>query len=108
MTVDLGHDRIWEALGNRGSRGLAATGLPLAPLTEEYDAHPRGRVVYSPALEEFTLLVDRKLQHPGIIDAVKATFEIGSGTCSLLDDDHYRTQGQLGRFDVIQTHNLVP
>ena len=107
LTVDRGHAEIWKTLAALGMRGLAKRGLPSVLLAADYDEFPRGRVVYKPAAEEFTIWADPKLHRPGIVEALKGGFSIGGAAFRVERDDHYRTTGPFGAFDTIGVHQVA-
>jgi hypothetical protein len=70
--------------------GLAAFGYPGSIASIEYDQWPRGRIVYETPARRFVLYADRRLQKPGIIDALKAAFGLNQAEVIVRSDDHYR------------------
>ncbi|MGP6433916.1 hypothetical protein, partial [Pseudomonas paraglycinae] len=70
---------------------LRRRGLPSAIAGHEYEAFPRGRVVYmrEPAL--FTLYADRRLQRPETIVELVRLFGLVGQRHAVRSDAHYRT-----------------
>lgn len=108
LTVDRGHAEIWEALAALGARGLARQGLPGVLLVANYDEFPRGRVVYDPSAEKFTVWADSKLHRPDIVEALKGGFLIGGAAYRVERDDHYRTAGPVEAFGAMKVHQVAP
>lgn len=67
----------------RGGGGWARRrGLPKAIASSKYDEHPRGRIVYDPGADLFTLYADRWLQAPAIVAGIVAAFGLAGGRAS--------------------------
>lgn len=90
ITHAAGHYERWQEWQARGIAGLAATGHPNSIFSSEYDQWPRGRIVYETPARRFVLYADRRLQKPGIIDALKAAFGLDQAEVIVRIDAHYR------------------
>jgi hypothetical protein len=92
LTHSRGHHEVWEAWRKLGATALRRRGLPPAVAGHEYEAFPRGRVVYmrEPAL--FTLYADRRLQRPETIAEILQLFGLAGERHTVRSDAHYRTQ----------------
>jgi hypothetical protein len=61
-----------------------------SPRESEYEEFPRGRVMYHPAAEEFTILADKCiLDRKDLIIQIKMTLHLPPNT-TLATDSHYR------------------
>ena len=91
LTHPRGHHEVWEAWRRLGATALRRRGLPTAIASHEYEALPRGRVVYmrEPAL--FTLYADRRLQSPETIVELVRLFGLAGEHHAVRSDAHYRT-----------------
>ncbi|QEE39190.1 hypothetical protein [Methylobacterium sp. WL1] len=91
LTHPRGHHEVWEAWRKLGATMLRRRGLPAAIASHEYEAFPRGRVVYmrKPAL--FTLYADRHLQSPKTIAELVRLFGLAGEHHAVRSDAHYRT-----------------
>ncbi|TXN82718.1 hypothetical protein FV234_09195 [Methylobacterium sp. WL8] len=91
LTHPRGHHNVWEAWRKLGATTLRRRGLPPAIAGHEYEAFPRGRVVYmrEPAL--FTLYADRRLQRPDTIIELVRRFGLADERHVVRSDAHYRT-----------------
>lgn len=91
LTHPRGHHEVWEAWRRLGATALRRSGLPPAIASHEYEAFPRGRVVYlrGPAL--FTLYADRRLQWPETVGELVRLFGLTGQTHTVRSDAHYRT-----------------
>jgi hypothetical protein len=82
-----------DHLGHPGSHIAVWTQfqrLGQAPRESEYEEFPRGRVMYHPTFEEFTILADRCiLEHKDLIEKIKNTLHLPSDT-KTGTDQHYR------------------
>ena len=93
LTHPHGHYEVWEAWRALGATELRRRGMPSAIAGHEYEALPRGRVVYmrTPAL--FTLYADRRLQRPELIAELVRLFGLDGERNVVRSDVHYRTRG---------------
>jgi len=90
MTHPRGHYEVWERWRRLGLAGLRARGLPEAIYWAEYEAFPRGRVVYAAAEKVFWIYADRRLQTPAIITVIRERLNLLAETCVVKSDAHYR------------------
>jgi hypothetical protein len=90
ITHAAGHYERWQEWQTLGIARLAATGYPDLILSSEYDQWPRGWIVYEVPARRFVLYADRRLQKPGIIDALKAVFGLDLAEVIVRGDAHYR------------------
>ncbi|WP_298951121.1 hypothetical protein [uncultured Methylobacterium sp.] len=92
LTHPRGHHEVWEAWRKLGATALRRRGLPPAIAGHEYEAFPRGRVVYmrEPAL--FTLYADRHLQRPEMVAQIVQLFGLAGERHAVRSDAHYRTR----------------
>jgi hypothetical protein len=88
-THDRGHYEFWSELAESGSSGLRAQGLPEIIATTEYETFPRGRIVYDPGRQLFTIYADRRLHKSEFLRAVQAAFGISPREYRLMADQHY-------------------
>ena len=91
LTHPRGHHEVWEVWRRLGGTALRRRGLPPIIATHEYEAFPRGRVVYmlGPAL--FTLYADRRLQRPETVAELVRLFGLSGQDHKVCSDAHYRT-----------------
>ena len=92
LTHPRGHHEVWEAWRKLGATALRRRGLPPTIVNHEYEAFPRGRVVYmrEPAL--FTLYADRHLQRPETVTNILRLFGLAGERHTVRSDAHYRTR----------------
>jgi hypothetical protein len=90
LTHPGGHYERWETWRELGIGGLRAIGFPDCMQTSEYDEWPRGRIVYETVERRFVLYADRRLQSPGIVDALKTAFCLHEANVIVMSDAHYR------------------
>lgn len=91
LTHARGHHEVWEAWRRLGATALRRSGLPPAIACHEYEAFPRGRVVYMRGPALFTLYADRRLQRPDTIADLVRLFGLTGQTHTVRSDAHYRT-----------------
>ena len=91
LTHSRGHHEVWEAWRRLGATVLRRRGLPPAIAGHEYEAFPRGRVVYMRGPALFTLYADRRLQRPDTIAEVIRLFGLAGERHAVRSDAHYRT-----------------
>lgn len=91
LTHPRGHHEVWEAWREIGATALARRGLPPAIAGHEYEAFPRGRVVYMRGPALFTLYADRHLQGPEAIAELVRLFGLAGERHVVRSDAHYRT-----------------
>jgi hypothetical protein len=74
------HIAVWAQLQKLGT----------APPESEYEEYPRGRVMYHPASEEFTILADQCiLSRIDLVEEIKSTLHLPRNT-KTGTDPHYR------------------
>ena len=91
LTHPRGHHEVWEAWRRLGATALRRRGLPPAIETHEYEAFPRGRVVYMRGPALFTLYADRRLQRPETVTELVQLFGLTGQPHAVRSDAHYRT-----------------
>ncbi|KQP08235.1 hypothetical protein ASF28_12360 [Methylobacterium sp. Leaf99] len=91
LTHPRGHHEVWEAWRRLGATALRRRGLPPAIAGHEYEAFPRGRVVYMRGPVLFTLYADRRLQRPDTIALLVRLFGLTGEHHAVRSDAHYRT-----------------
>ncbi|GJE41589.1 hypothetical protein [Methylobacterium soli] len=91
LTHPHGHYEVWEAWRRLGATTLRRRGLPPAIAGNEYEAFPRGRVVYMRGPALFTLYADRRLQKPETIAELVLRFGLAAECYAVRSDAHYRT-----------------
>jgi hypothetical protein len=91
LTHSRGHHEVWEAWRRLGATALRRGGLPPAIVGHEYEAFPRGRVVYMRGPALFTLYADRRLQRPDTIAELVRLFGLTGEQHTVRSDAHYRT-----------------
>jgi hypothetical protein len=80
LTHPRSHIKVWEQFQRLGQ----------APRESEYEEYPRGRVMYHPALEEFTILADQCiLSRKDLIAQIKKELHLPKST-KTGTDPHYR------------------
>ncbi len=92
LTHPRGHHEVWEAWRRLGATALRRRGLPPAIASHEYEAFPRGRVVYMRGPALFTLYADRRLQRPETIAELVQLFSLAGERHAVRSDAHYRTR----------------
>ena len=91
LTHPRGHHEVWDAWRSLGATALRRRGLPPAIARHEYEAFPRGRVVYMRAPALFTLYADRRLQRPETVADLVRVFGLTEERHVVRSDAHYRT-----------------
>lgn len=91
LTHPCGHHEVWEAWRGLGATALSRRGLPPAIAAREYEAFPRGRVVYMCGPGLFTLYADRRLQRPDTVADLVRLFGLTREHHAVRSDAHYRT-----------------
>ncbi|MCJ2015957.1 hypothetical protein MKK84_00690 [Methylobacterium sp. E-065] len=92
LTHPRGHHEVWEAWRRLGATALRRCGLPPAIAGHEYEAFPRGRVVYMRGPALFTVYADRRLQRPETIAELVQLFGLAGERRAIRSDAHYRTR----------------
>jgi len=90
ITHAAGHYERWQEWQALGIVRLKSTGYPDLIWSSEYDQWPRGRIVYEMPTRRFVLYADRRLQKPGVIDALKTAFGLNEAEVIVTSDSHYR------------------
>lgn len=91
LTHARGHHEVWEAWRKLGATALRRAGLPPAIAGHEYEAFPRGRVVYMRGPALFTLYADHRLQSADTITVLVRLFGLVGQRRAVRSDAHYRT-----------------
>ncbi|MGU3361950.1 hypothetical protein ACLBWX_16605 [Methylobacterium sp. M6A4_1b] len=91
LTHSRGHYEVWEAWRSLGATVLGRQGLPEAIAAHEYEAFPRGRVVYMRDPRSFTIYADRRLQRLEKIAQLVRLFGLAGTSYLVRSDAHYRT-----------------
>lgn len=91
LTHPRGHYEVWEGW-RLGEAGLRRRALPTAIAWSEYEEHPRGRLVFDPGADLFTLYADRRLQAPAIVAGIVAAFGLEGARVVVRSDSHYRNR----------------
>lgn len=91
LTHPRGHHEVWEAWRRLGATALRRRGLPLVIASHEYEAFPRGRVVFMRGHALFTLYADRRLQRPETIAELVQLFGLCGERHTVCSDAHYRS-----------------
>ena len=89
LTHPLGHYDYWNLLKARGPAWLRVRNLSGRLLATEYEDWPRGRLVFFPAQNSFTLLADRRILRPSRLMMVWAMFKVAEHRVDLRRDGHY-------------------
>jgi hypothetical protein len=90
LTHPTGHLEFWERLRRLPSSTFAARGWPTAIAVDEYEDHPRGRIVFHVPSGRFTLYADKRLHRRDVITELTTAFGISEGLCEVRSDPHYR------------------
>ncbi|WP_244480130.1 hypothetical protein [Methylobacterium sp. Leaf465] len=91
LTHSRGHYEVWEAWRRLGATVLGRQGLPPTIADHEYEAFPRGRVVYMCDLRSFTIYADQNLQQLETIAELLRLFGLAGESYLVRADAHYRT-----------------
>lgn len=87
-----GHYELWTMLAGKGHSWLKANGFPTLITSSEYEAHPRGRVVYDTVSEGFVIYLDPRIYGPQFRACLKAAFGLGGQKLTFRRDAHYQPQ----------------
>ncbi len=96
LTCPAGHCETWAAW----RRGRPKPPIPaLAPLLaiHEYEAWPRGRIVFHRFTDRFILYVDRQLLAKRRLAQITAHFHLPPARTIVRTDAHYRSTQSIGR-----------
>jgi hypothetical protein len=89
LTHPSGHYEVWESWQRAGVNQIKAMGLPPAIASTEYEAHPRGRVVYNRVSKSFIVYADKRLQNRLTIKKIANLFGISNHRYVVASDSHY-------------------
>ncbi len=89
LTHPDGHYEQWERWRRLGIRQLRRLGYPTIITTTEYEAWPRGRVVYEKPKAQFIIYADRRLHAQAIVSALVAAFGLVDQSWRVMADAHY-------------------
>ena len=89
LTHPEGHYEQWERWRRLGIRQLRTLGYPTAIATTEYEAWPRGRVVYEKPKKLFIIYADRRLHSQTIVSALVVAFGVVGQPWRVMTDAHY-------------------
>ena len=89
LTHPGGHYERWEHWRALGIRQLRTQGYPTLIMTTEYEAWPRGRVVYDKTKGVFVVYADRRLHAQATVRALIAAFSITDQSWRIMSDSHY-------------------
>ena len=91
LTYPHGHHETWARWQRLGARKLVALGLPIAIMLIEYDAVPRGRIVFNRSEQHFIIYADRRLFSQSTISRIVEKFALENEKWVIQADAHYRT-----------------
>ena len=74
LTHSKGHYDVWEHWKSLGSSKLKRLQLPMSIVSSEYDATPRGRLVFDTKRDLYVIYADRKLQQASTIENIIILF----------------------------------
>lgn len=89
LTHPSGHYEVWESWKREGVMGIRKMGLPTEIFSTEYEAHPRGRVVFNQTKNLFTIYADKRLQSRDVILEIAKMFGIEKRKYVIKSDSHY-------------------
>ena len=90
ITHRAGHYELWEKWQGIGAARLKALGYPTTIAVSEYDAWPRGRVVFENRGSRFVIFADRRLQKADTVLVIIAAFGLSDRSHVVRSDAHYR------------------
>ena len=88
LTFGPGHFETWSAWRKTGLEGSSARALVR---DYEYEAWPRGRIVYDRTLDCFNLYCDRQLMQLAMINEIILRFFLPVAQTNVLSDLHYQS-----------------
>ena len=91
LTYPDGHHEVWTRWQRLGARGLTVRGLPPAIMAYEYDAVPRGRIVFECPARRFVIYADSKLFAAATVARIVHRFGLAQDSWEVRPDAHYRT-----------------
>ncbi len=83
-----GHYELWTELAGKGKSWLKTQGFPTLIASSEYEAHPRGRVVYDTASKGFVVYLDPRISAPQFRTCLKVAFGLGGQKIIVRRDAH--------------------
>ena len=89
LTFGPGHFEIWSAWQKSGLEDPSARALVRA---YEYEAWPRGRIVYDRTQDCFNLYCDRKMMNLAMINEIILLFFLPVARTNILADTHYQSE----------------
>lgn len=89
LTHPGGHYDFWQQMKARGPAWLRARNISGRLLATEYEDWPRGRLVFFPAENAFTLSADRRIVTPSRLNKVRSMFEVPELNLNMRGDSHY-------------------
>ena len=90
LTHSGGHYELWERWQAAGAAALRFLGYTTKILSSEYDAWPRGRVVFETIPMRFIIYADRRLQRTTTVSALTKAFGLTESRHVVRSDPHYR------------------
>ncbi len=85
-----GHYDLWTELAGKGQSWLKANGFPTLIASSEYEAHPRGRVVYDTVSKGFVIYLDPRISAPRFRACLVAAFGLTGRRLAFRRDAHYQ------------------
>ena len=95
LTHSGGHYELWEHWQAQGASALRTLGYPTRIMSSEYEAWPRGRVVFENINKLFVIYADRRLQYPKAIASIVEAFGLAEAKHVVKSDPHYRKAASL-------------
>ena len=95
LTSPAEHYKTWEGW-RRGKPMLPIVALASVIARDEYEAWPRGRIVYDSSSGTFVIYADHQLLKPTRLDEIKARFHLPPDQTVALADLHYRSARAIG------------
>ncbi len=89
LTHPRGHYEVWLAWQKLGVTGLLRNGLPRTIYAHEYEAFPRGRIVFQQAEERFIIYGDRLFQNDASEKSICSVFHLTGHAVCIRTDRHY-------------------
>jgi len=91
LTHPRGHYEVWTKWQKPRAAPIANLSVLKAISEHEYEAFPRGRIVYHIKTGGFILYADRRLQQEHTIARIADKFGLTPGTFVVRSDAHYRS-----------------
>jgi hypothetical protein len=89
LTHPRGHYEVWEWWKSLGAVRLKKMDLPTLIMSSEYEAFPRGRLVFDTTRELYIIYADLTLQKASTIEAVIHRFGLAGCRTAVRSDSHY-------------------